>query len=273
MMKVKARKEKFKIVRCSNEEKMIFPYVKDVNGSLTMELVSPTHGRSFVLGRERNGRYVIGKGNGLSYSTYDFLINSQDDSDTWGGLSLESAIRDFEIGKEISKLGIKTNIMDYVLELPFNTIFRGKISKAALLQYSIECPYRLNDYGFISQELLRQYVSLWETENTYHQKHLIAADILFGNLKLLHENGILHNAINIQNYTWALELVDFEASHTPQMPFGSSEYQSFIPMLTEMEILQTYEIVNYIAWCLKEEPNYHETQEIIQSYKFDLRPF
>lgn len=271
-MKVKARREKFEIIRCSNKKKRVFPYVKDSNGLLTMEIFSPTHGRSFVLGRQRDGRYVIGKGNGLSYSTYDFLITSHDDSDTWGALSLESAIRDFEIGIEINKLGIKTNKMEYVLELPFNTIFRGKTSKAALLQYSIECPYRLNDYGFISQELLQQYVSQWDARGIYKQKHLIAAEILFRNLKLLHENGILHNAINIQNYTWALELVDFEASHTPQKPYGSLEYQSFIPMFTEMEILQTYEIINYIAWCLGEEPNYIEIQQIITSFGFNLMP-
>ena len=198
------------------------------------------------------------------------LINSQYDSDTWGGLSLESAIRDFEIGKEISKLGIKTNIMDYVLELPFNTIFRGKISKAALLQYSVECPYRISDFAFIPPDVLKAALSTWDKDGEEKPKHLVAANILFRNLRILHNNGVLHNAMNIQNYTWALELVDFEASHTPQIPYGSKEYQSFIPMMSEMEILQTYEIVNYIAWCLGETPNYKWIQYIIGSHGFTL---
>ena len=39
---------------------------------------------------------------------------------------------------------------------------------------------------------------------------MIAADLLLHNLQILHKNEILHNAISEQNYTWALELLDFE---------------------------------------------------------------
>lgn len=84
---------------------------------------------------------------------------------------------------------------------------------------------------------------------------------------------MLHNAITPQNYTWALELVDFEASHTPSNPFGTKQYQSYIPMLMDMEIIQTYEIINYIAWCLHEECDYAAIEQIMNSYNFTLNQY
>lgn len=251
----------------------IYPFVRNDEGTFLMEVISPNHGRSFLLKKYDDLHWVIGKGNGLCYSTHSSLINSSYDSDTWGRLSLSRAIRDFDIGNEIARLGIKTNKMEYVLSLPFNVVFNGKEDRAALLQYSVECPYRIVDYAFIPKELLNTHVARWKsTKNTLPStsKHLIAADVLFHNLSVLHQNGILHNAITPQNYTWALELVDFEASHSPTTPFGTKQYQSFIPMLMDMEIIQTYEIVNYIAWCLNEKPDYEAIERIINYYSFSL---
>lgn len=251
----------------------IYPFVRNDDGALNMEVISPNHGRSFLLKKGNDFHWIIGKGNGLSYSTQTSVITSSYDSDTWGRLSLKQAIRDFDIGNEIARLGIKTNTMEYVLSLPFNVIFNGKEDCAALLQYSVECPYRIVDFAFIPKMLLNMHVARWKSANNTFpstSKHLIAADVLFHNLSVLHKNGILHNAITPQNYTWALELVDFEASHSPTTPYGTKQYQSFIPMLMDMEIIQTYEIVNYIAWCLNEKPDYASIERIINYYSFKL---
>lgn len=252
----------------------IYPFVRNDDGELNMEIISPNHGRSFLLKKNNDFQWVIGKGNGLSYSTQTSLITSLYDSDTWGRLSLKQAIRDFDIGIEIAALGIKTNRMEYVLSLPFNVIFNGKEGKAALLQYSVECPYRIVDFAFIPKQLLNAHITNWKPIQDMDMdvpKHLIASDRLFYNLSLLHKYGVLHNAITPQNYTWALELVDFEASHTPNTPFGTKQYQSYIPMLMDMEIIQTYEIVNYIAWCLNEECDYTAIERIMSSYGFSLK--
>lgn len=252
-----------------------FPYVKNANGSFVMKQVSPLHGRSFLVDQVSDTEWIISKGNGLGYSSKPFLLNSDIDSDTWGGLSAEQAIRDFDIGCEIRGFGIKTNQMQYVLELPYKIIFRGQECHAALLQYSVECPYRIVDFPFCPKDILSLYIAKWQPikklRTEIMTKHLIAADILYYNLSKMHQNGILHNAITPQNYTWALELVDFEASHTPNIPFGTKEYQSYIPMLMDMEILQTYEIINYIAWCLGEMPDYKSIERIMDSYGFQLK--
>lgn len=276
-MKVKAESLTDYIIARGNEQtclsKPIYPFVRNDEGPFLMEVISPNHGRSFLLKKDTDFHWVIGKGNGLSYSTHPSLITSFHDSDTWGRLSLSQAIRDFDICNEIARLGIKTNTMEYVLNLPSSVIFNGKEERAALLQYSVECPYRIIDYAFIPKKLLNIHVAKWESINKTFpstSKHLIAADILFYNLSVLHQNGILHNAITPQNYTWALELVDFEASHSPTTPYGTKQYQSFIPMLMDMEIIQTYEIVNYIAWCLNEKPDYASIERIINYYSFKL---
>jgi len=250
----------------------LYPFVRNDTGALVIKVISPNHGRSFLLKEHDDYHWVIGKGNGLCYSSHSSLITSPHDSDTWGRMSMRQAIRDFDIGNEIAELGIKTNRMEYVLSLPYNTIFNGQKDKAALLQYSVECPYRIVDFAFVPKRLLYTHILNWKPINTHINaaKHIIAADILFYNLSVLHTNGILHNAMTPQNYTWALELVDFEASHTPKTPFGTQQYQSYIPMLMDMEIIQTYEIVNYIAWCLNETPNYKKIEDILHYYKFDL---
>lgn len=276
-MKIRAISiKKYEITRGKEQiclSKPIYPFVRNDEGTFLMEVISPNHGRSFLLKKCDDLHWVIGKGNGLCYSTHSSLINSSHDSDTWGRLSLSQAIRDFDIGNEIARLGIKTNTMEYVLSLPFNVIFNGKEDCAALLQYSVECPYRIVDFAFIPKMLLNMHVARWKSANNTFpstSKHLIAADVLFHNLSVLHKNGILHNAITPQNYTWALELVDFEASHSPTTPYGTKQYQSFIPMLMDMEIIQTYEIVNYIAWCLNEKPDYASIERIINYYSFKL---
>lgn len=44
--------------------------------------------------------------------------------------------------------------------------------------------------------------------------------------------------------------------------------------MSEMEeIIQTYEIINYIAWCLHEECDYAAIEQIMNSYNFTLNQY
>lgn len=107
-------------------------------------------------------------------------------------------------------------------------------------------------------------------DRNFVQYHLIAANILIRNLRILHDNNIMHNAIHAQNYTWALELVDFESARTDKLPYENAEYEKYVPLLKEGEIVQTYEVLNYIAWCLREKIDYTKIDSIFQEYGFNL---
>ena len=57
-----------------------FPLLRNDEGSELIYCVSPLHGRSFVV--NRNGeRWIISKGNGLSYSSAAFLDTSKVNGD------------------------------------------------------------------------------------------------------------------------------------------------------------------------------------------------
>ena len=81
-----------------------------------MICVSPHHGRSYIVSK-KDGRYIVSKGNGLSYTQYSHVHSGEFDDYTWGILLKDEAERDFEIGIEVHDLGIKTNIMQYVIKL------------------------------------------------------------------------------------------------------------------------------------------------------------
>ena len=110
-------------VLCQNGDSTypIYPNIRDTDGDKVMINVSPTHGRSYIVGEMGNGRFVISKGNGLSYSLYNFINTREIGDETLGLLLKKDAIRDFKMGIEIESLGIKTNKMEYVIELE-NTI-------------------------------------------------------------------------------------------------------------------------------------------------------
>lgn len=142
--------------------------------------------------------------------------------DTWGLLLKQDAERDFILGQEIQGLGIKTNNMEYVMELVEDVLLpSGHTLKPVLLQYNVECPYRISDAPFMRLEQIHAEVAKWEKMNDlgFERSYLIAANVLVRNLRILHDNGILHNAIIEQNYTWALELVDFELACSPKHPY------------------------------------------------------
>ena len=268
MKKIKAEKVSVQIVCKNDNAGNIIPLIRNESGTEIMYGVSPIHGRSFVLQQASDDKWIIGKGNGLGYSSHPFLNTSHVNGDTWGALPLENAVRDFNIGNEVASLGIKTNRMEYVLDPEMTIIKNGEKTHGALLQYTVECPYRISDFGFIPKHALKKHVSNWE--DVHQLKHLYAAEVLSSNLRILHQHHILHNAIHPQNYTWALELLDFEASRSDKYPYNNKEYERFVPLLEEMEIIQTYEIVNYIAWCLSETPDYKELESIFNNNGFEL---
>ena len=98
-----------------------FPLIRNQNGTEKMYSVSPIHGRSYVVGRTDEGRFVVSKGNGLAYSKHLFLHTPEAPSDVWGLLMKEEALRDFHCGQDVQAWGIKTNQMECGLSHPYRT--------------------------------------------------------------------------------------------------------------------------------------------------------
>ena len=93
------------------------------------------------------------------------------------------------------------------------------------------------------------------------------------NLRVLHDNEVLHNAIQIQNYTWALELLDFELSCSPSYPYSQEDDRRHVKSLFARELIQTYEVINYIAGVLQEPVDYQKIDDIYAKYGFDFCTF
>lgn len=260
----------------SSGKDIVKPYLRTKNGDKEMYSPSPLHGRSFVVGRTDTGKFVISKGNGLSYTQHTFLHTGEFYDGTWGLLLRQDAERDFIMGQEIEALGIRTNHMEYVLELDMEiTLPSGHKVKPCLLQYDVECPYRICDAAFMSQEEIHTEVAKWEklNERGYDKAHLIAANVLIRNLRVLHDHDILHNAISEQNYTWALELLDFELACSPAHPYTSEDDMRHVKDLFPREIMQTYVVINYIAGVLREDIDFAEIDALFAEYGFDLKQF
>lgn len=258
----------------AGNNRMTFPYLRANEGDKEMWCVSPIHGRSFVVGRHDDGRYIVSKGNGLAYTQHTFLYTPEMPTDVWGLLLKKDALRDFYCGKDVQALGIKTNQMECVMELnvPVHIEQTNIDIKPCLLQYSVECPYRIADAGFMKKSLITQEVEKWQAYNTkgYSQNHLIAAGVLINNLRVMHDNGVLHNALTYENITWALELLDFELTHTSQHPYDNEDYIRHVPTLFDREILDTYKLIIYIAGVLGEDVNYEIVDNLFEDYGFDL---
>ena len=253
-----------------------YPYLRYPNGDKRMYCVSPIHGRSYLIKHNDKGRYVISKGNGLSYTQLSLLNTKEMGDDTLGMLLREDAVRDYILGNEIAMLGIRTNKMEYVLELDHEIhLITDHVLKPVLLQYTVECPYRICDAPFMDAFLIWKQVKKWEAfnEQGVNDGYLIAANVLIRNLRTMHNNGILHNAIHCQNYTWALELLDFEISCSPKYPFDNVDDQRHVKDLFPREIIQTYEIINYIAGVLNEEIDYKKVDNMFLDYGFNLCAF
>lgn len=250
-----------------------FPLIRSLNGMEKMWSVSPEHGRSYVVGIHPNGRFVVSKGNGLSYTDSTFINTGELGHDSWGLLLMQDAIRDYKMGLEVERTGIKTNTMEYVMELNYPLQMPdGTALNPFLLQYSVECPYRISDAIFMTKDTISQEVSKWRDQDKRHngQAHLIAAERLICNLRILHDNNILHNAIHIQNYTWALELLDFELACSPETPYEREDYQRHAVDLQAREIMHTYQIINYIAGVLREKVEHNVLVRLFKEYGYDI---
>ena len=264
------------IITANDDSVPTYTYIKTGNGDLKMWSVSAQHGRSFIVDKTHDGRYIISKGNGLSYTTHTFVNTGEMGSDTWGLLLKKDAIRDFTLGNEIASLGIKTNEMEYVIELDtLINLPNGESIRPILLQYSVECPYRISDAPFIDKSLMDIEVAKWRnlTACKHEKKYQVAAEVLLKNLRTLHDNKILHNAVHEQNFTWALELLDFELACSPTNPYDSEDYQRHVPDLFSREIIQTYQVILYIAGALREDVDYKYLDAMFRDYGFDISKF
>lgn len=264
----------YKVLLDNQTSADVFPLFRDENGSKQMWRVSPQHGRSYVVGKSAD-RFVVSKGNGLGYSKFPLLNTGEMGFDTWGLLLQEDAERDFFMGNEIAETGILTNRMEYVLELDKTVFISDTPVKPVLLQYSVTCPYRINDAPFMQRKQIAKAVEKWELldENQRKEPYLIAADVLIGNLKKLHDREILYNAIHEGNFTWDLEMLDFELACSPKYPYKSIDYQRHVPDLFARELIQTYCIINYIAGVLRQVPNYALIDNIFNEHGFNLEDY
>jgi len=241
-----------------------------------MICLSPLHGRSFIVGKTEDKRFIVSKGNGLCYTQHFFLHTGEFYDGTWGLLLRQDAERDFVMGQEIESLGIKTNHMEYVLELDVEiNLPNSHVVKPYLLQYDVECPYRICDAAFMSRKQIKNEVVKWGKINDKgnDKAHMIAANVLIRNLRILHDHQILHNAISEQNYTWALELLDFELACSPSYPYSKEDDQRHVKDLFPREILQTYVIINYIAGVLHENIVFSDVDDLFAEYGFDLKKY
>lgn len=268
----------YNIIECNNKEKYTpFPYLRSDKGDKKFFSISPYHGRSYMIKQREDNRYVISKGNGLSYTQYQFLNTKEFNDNSWGLLLIKDALRDFNLGMEIHELGIKTNIMECVIELNKEIIlsYNQKTLKPILLQYNVESPFRICDALFMTKEEIKQETSKWEKMNYdgYDKKHLIAADVLIKALKTLHSKDIIYNAFHIQNITWALELLDFEISLSAKHPYSEEDNSNHYIELKSREIIQVYEIINTIAWILQENIEYNQIDNLFLKYGFDLNEY
>ena len=265
------------VVEETGKTKGLYPYLRSEHGDKTMWQVSPIHGRSYVVGRTGESRYVVSKGNGLGYTQYNFVYTTETPEDIWGLLLKEDALRDFHCGQEVQALGIKTNQMECVLELdyPIHITKTNVERKPVLLQYNVECPYRISDAPFMTREKITNEVNKWERMNDkgFDKDYLIAANVLIRNLRIMHDHEVLHNAIHEQNYTWALELLDFELCRTPNYPYTQADYERHVCNLYDREVIQTYQVIIYIAGCLNEPVDFKQLDNLFLEYGFDLRKF
>jgi hypothetical protein len=253
----------------------VYSLLRDNEGNQNMYLLSPEHGRSYLVGKIDGGKYVISKGNGLSYTQYTFLNTKEMGIDSWGLLLEEDAIRDFKNGMLAASYGILTNRMHYVIRLDNEitiNLDNPVTLKPVLLQYDLECPYRLSDTPFIPRNEILKQIEQWSGRFGINASsyYMIAAEVLIRNLRILHDHDYLHNAITTQNYTWALELVDFEMANSQQYPYSDNVSEEEIKILFLREILHTYQLVVYIAGVLHEGVCYGEIDSLFATYGFEL---
>ena len=113
MQQLRSKDYNYQVILSNNNSTTCYPLFRG-KGDIVILNPSPLHGRSYVVGRLNDNRFVVSKGNGLCYSHYSLLHTGECFDDTWGLLLRQDAERDFFMGQEIEALGIKTNHMEYV---------------------------------------------------------------------------------------------------------------------------------------------------------------
>lgn len=273
---IRCKQSKVESIFHENKSGFKYPYiVSKIKGKINCYLSSPLHGRSIIVDfNQKTNRFIVTKGNGLTYFPYGFVSTGELENNAWGFLSLDDGVRDYKSCKYVNGLGIKTNIMEAIYSLSSEKlIFDNKIEyvKPNILQYSVECPYRIADIPFLRKKTINQYVTKWsKTFNSNHNKlHCIATDVLLKNIKTMHDNKILHNAIHSQNYTLSLELLDFELSRTPITPYELVADEAVYLGLQKRELIQSLEIVNQLCYFLKEKIDIKEINKIMGKYGYE----
>jgi hypothetical protein len=248
------------IIYTSNNEIKLYPYfINDKSSEIKCIAPSPLHGRSIIVDyNEENERFIITKGNGLTYFPYGFISTDELESYAWGLLRSEDAARDYNSCNYINKLGVLTNKMEavYLLskkELKVNN--KKVLLNPTILQYSVKCPYRIADIPFLTKKTISFYTDKWKDyfKSEFNDKYLITASVLIKNLNLLHTSDVLHNSINSQNISLSLELLDFELTRTPNTPYDNILDEVEFRKLMKREIIYTLEIINQVAIYFKEK--------------------
>lgn len=250
-------------------------FVSKEKGSHNCIAPSPLHGRSLVVNFDSNtNRYIITKGNGLTYFPYGFVSTEELDSYAWGLLRKEDAIRDFQGSNFVSSLGITTNKMEALFTLekqPIRFLDKLEFIEPNILQYSVQSPYRIADIPFLKPQTIKKHIDEWYllSEHKHQTLHCLAAEILLKNIKIMHDNNVLHNAIHSQNYTLALELLDFELTRTPKTPYQNKKDEATFSTLQKREVIQSLEIVNHIAFYFKEIIDSKTLNDLMCQYGYD----
>ncbi len=256
----------------------LYPYIVAGNfnkNCIKAKVASPLHGRSLICSfNSIKERFTITKGNGLTYFPFGFVSTEELEDYAWGYLRKTDAIRDYNSGEFIHNLGVHTNIMEAVYTLEpqlFKFSNKSVEIQPTILQYNVTCPYRISDIPFLSNKVVIHFTSKWPEffKISYKEKHCIAAEVLLKNIRIMHENDVLHNAIHSQNYTLSLELLDFELSRTPVTPYVNVYDELAYKKLQKREIIQSLEIVNHIALFFKEKVNSRLLRQIMIKNGFE----
>ena len=272
--RIMVQPHKFNVIAKRDNIEKFYPYMNDpFYGNLIdgVYSISPLHGRSIVV--DYDGSYfTIIKGSGLNYFPYNFLNTGELAESTWGLLLKEDALRDFNSCNYANSFGILTNKMEAVLELdePIKLTSEKEVIPY-LLQYKVKCPYRIADATFMSQKLISEYVKKWPIIDIKGGQmfHIKAAFVMLKNLQSMHANNILHNSISIHNYTFSLELLDFELSRTPVTPYFSNTDEILSKKLYHREFIQTMEIIYFISFLFKETLLINSLNQLVRMFSLE----
>lgn len=263
------------VLKTVNVNAELFPLIVS-NRKKHMVGIAPTpmHGRSVVVSHDRQSqRYIAIKGCGLTYSPYTFVSTGEFNDHVWGATKKQAALREYVAGRFISDLGIRTNQMQAVFELEESEMItmQGKRRiRPTIVQYSVESPYRIGDIPFLDRKQVMNCIDRWSSYKVDYPTtaHLVAAEILFGAIRQMHSSNVLHNAIDQHNLTLALELLDFEMSSTPNMPYPRKD-QRDVARLMPREVMHAFEIVSFIAFYLREKTNDKKLLQLMEKNGFE----